>query len=257
MRKAILVVSFGTSHSSSLDNSIGAIEKYLKESFKNYKVYRAFTSRQIIKKLWEKSKIAVPSLEEAIIQIREEGIEHLVIQPTYVVHGLEFEGLREAIEDYRECFKTLKLGEPLLHREEDYKACVHCVVEEFEVTKNEIIVIAGHGTHGYAQPAYTMLEYVFHSMGYTNVLVGTVSGYPDIRNVMQKLHYLEPKPTRILPFMIVSGEHVCRDLTAGGQSWILRFGQMGFDTRVVKKGLGELEGVQRIFAEHVREAMAL
>ncbi len=255
MNKAILAVSFGTSHEENLNKSIGAIETCLKDNFKNYKICRAFTSRRIIKKLWEKSGIEVPSLEEAVIRIRETGIEHLVVQPAYVVHGFEYERLKDVLEDYRDCFKTLKIGRPLLHREEDYKACVHCAVKDWRIARDEIIVIAGHGTQGDAQPAFTMLEYVFHSMGYTNVLVGTVRGYPGISDVMQKLRYLDPGPIRIIPFMIVSGEHVRRDLAVGENSWLSRFGEAGYHAKVVERGLGEIEGIRKIFAEHVKEAM--
>ena len=255
MKKAILVVSFGTRHRENLERSIGGIEAYLRKEFENYTVYRAFTSQKIIEKLWEESRIAVPTLEEAMVQMQKDGIEHVVVQPTYVVYGLEYEKLIDALEDYQELFQTLKLGEPLLSQVEDYKACVHYMIEDWKMSKDEVIVIAGHGTMGYAQSAYTMLEYAFHSMGYSNVLVGTVNGYPNITDVVQKLRYLDPKPLRIIPFMIVSGEHVYRSLTDGEESWLVRFQNMGFSSIVVERGLGEIEGIQRIFAEHVREAM--
>lgn len=255
MKKAILVVSFGTSHKENLERSIGKIEAYLKKQFEHYGLYRAFTNQRIIQKLWEESKIAVPTLEEAMVQMQKDGIEHVVVQPTYVVHGLEYEKLKDALEDYQELFKTIKLGEPLLSQVEDYKACVHYMIEDWQMSKEEVIVIAGHGTQGYAQAAYTMLEYAFHSMGYSNVIVGTVNGYPDVSDVMQKLRYLDPRPLRIIPFMIVSGEHVSRSLTDGEESWLARFRAMGFSSEVVERGLGEIEGIQRIFAEHIREAI--
>lgn len=255
MKKAILVVSFGTSYKENLERTIGGIENYLRGKFKNYRLYRAFTSQRIIRKLWEENKIAIPTLEEAITQMREDGMEHIVVQPTYVVHGLEYERLKSALEGYRDFFQTLKLGEPLLNQVEDYKACVHSVIEDWQMNKEEVIVLAGHGTQGHAQAAYTMLEYAFHSMGYSNVLVGTVEGYPSVSDVMQKLGMLEPRPLRIIPFMIVSGEHVHHDLSGDERSWMARFQSMGFPSRVVERGLGEMKGIQRIFAEHVREAM--
>lgn len=255
MKKAILVVSFGTCHKEKLECSIGGIETYLKRQFKYYGLYRAFTSQRIIQKLWEESGIAVSTLEEAMVQMQEEGVEHVVVQPTYVVHGLEYEKLKDTLEDYQDLFKTIKLGEPLLSRVEDYKACVHYMIEDWKIRKEEVIVIAGHGTQGYAQGAYTMLEYAFHSMGYSNVIVGTVNGYPDVSDVIEKLRYLEPRPLRIIPFMIVSGEHVRRNLTDGEESWLARFRMLGFSSEVVEKGLGEIEGIQRIFTEHIREAM--
>ena len=125
MKKAILVVSFGTRHRENLERSIGGIEAYLRKEFGNYPVYRAFTSQKIIEKLWEESRIAVPTLEEAMVQMQKDGIEHVVVQPTYVVYGLEYEKLKDAMEDYQELFQTLKLGEPLLSQVDDYKACVH------------------------------------------------------------------------------------------------------------------------------------
>ncbi len=255
MKKAILMVSFGTKHREKLERSIGSIEAYLKKQFGNYAVYRAFTSQRIIQKLWDESGIAVPSLEEAMIQMQKDGIEHVVVQPTYVVYGLEYERLKDALEDYQERFRTLRLGTPLLDQVEDYKACVHNMIEDWQIRRDEVIVVAGHGTKGYAQSAYAMLEYVFHSMGYSNVLVGTVNGYPNVVDVMQKLRCLKPRPLRIIPFMIVSGEHVSASLTDGEKSWLFRFQQMGFPTVVVDRGLGEMEGIRRIFAEHIKEAM--
>ena len=255
MKTAILLVSYGTRHGDKLERSVGGIQRYLQKKFRNYPIYRAFTNQRIIEQLWEESRIVVPTLGEAMIQMQSDGIEQVIVQPTYVVYGVEYEKLKDALDDYQEIFRVLKLGEPLLSMVEDYKACVHYVIEEWRVDKSEIIVIAGHGTKGYAQSAYAMLEYAFHSLGYTNGVVGTVNGYPDITDVIQKLHCLESKRIRIIPFMIVSGEHVYRKLVEGETSWVTRFRNIGFSVEVVDKGLGEIEGIQHIFAEHVKEAM--
>ncbi len=255
MKKAILVVSFGTSHPDTLDQTIGAVEDYAREYFPDEKVYRAFTSRRIIELLQKRYDIYVDSLEDAMKRMEADGISRLVVQPTYVVHGAAWYGLKEELKRYESRFETLKLGAPLLNRPEDYKACVHAMIDEWGLDKDEIIVIAGHGTQQYAQSAYTMLEYMFHTLGYTNVLVGTVRGFPDINNVTAKLALLNKKKIRIIPFMIVSGEHVRTDLAEGEDSWTARFERLGFRTEVMNHGLGEMQGIRRIFAEHMKEAM--
>lgn len=255
MKKAVLAVSFGTRHPETLENTIGAVERYIAESFPGYPVCRAFTSRMIRDILREKERIQVDSLDEAMQRMKSDGIRQVVVQPTYVVYGTAYMKLKEEIEKYESWFQKISLGTPLLDRPEDYKACVHSMIDEWGLGKDEIIVIAGHGTVNYAQSAYTMLEYMFHTLGYTNVLVGTVRGFPDINNVLEKLALLEKKNIRIIPFMIVSGEHVQADLAEGENSWTARFEAAGFPARVMEHGLGEMKGIQRIFAEHIREAM--
>lgn len=255
MKKAILIVSFGTRHPETLRKTIGAIEEYSSSYFPDHKVYRAFTSEMIREMLLRKEGIKVDSVSEALYHIKSEGTDCVIVQPTYVVHGAAYLKLRDEIAQYRNFFRSLRLGAPLLNSTEDYKACVHAMISEWKLKKEEIIVIAGHGTMRYAQSAYTMLEYMFHTLGYTNVIVGTVQGFPDINNVMEKLALLQKNRIRLIPFMIVSGEHVQSDLTKGEKAWAERFERMGFPTEVVNRGLGEMKGIQRIFAEHMKEAM--
>lgn len=255
MKKAILIVSFGTKHLNTLNNTIGAIERYIQEQFPNYRVYRAFTSEMIVSILKNEYATEVCTLDEAMDQMHEDGVDQVIVQPTYVVHSMAFLKLKEELKKYRGAFQKICLGEPLLNRPEDYKACVNAMIDEWKLTREEIIVIAGHGTRHYAQSAYTMLEYVFHLFGYTNVLVGTVRGFPDVNNVMEKLELLDRARVRIIPFMIVSGEHVMYDLSKGGTSWASRFSKMGFPSEVESRGLGEMQGIRRIFAEHIREAL--
>ena len=86
--KAILVVSFGTSYEETRKKTIDAIEEDIREAFPDYRIYRAFTSKIIIKKLKSRDNIHVDTVSEALERMINDGIKDLILQPTHVINGI-------------------------------------------------------------------------------------------------------------------------------------------------------------------------
>lgn len=255
-KKAILVVSFGTSHEDSRKKTIEAIEQKIAEEFKEYKIYRAFTSKMIIKKL-AKSGLYIMTVEEALEQMKTDGIEELIVQPTHVINGIENDQMMEDIKTAAKNFQSVAIGRPLLNDTEDYKKLAKAVVEDNPVSEDEILMLMGHGTSHYSNSAYPALEYVFKEMGYSNILVGTVEGYPSFEEAVKQLGKTNKKKVTLLPLMIVAGDHANNDMAGEEDSWRSRLEQKGYQVACRIKGLGELESVQEQFIEHIKEAKGI
>ena len=253
-KKGILTVSFGTSHLDTLDKTIKAIEQDIAEAFPEYRVYRAFTSQMIIKKL-RKNGVEIADVREALEQMAKDGVENVIIQPTHVINGIEYDGMMRNLLEYTGRFRQIRVGKPMLSSPEDYKKAIHAVMSEVEIDEDEMLVFMGHGTDHHANSAYPTLEYTFHVLGYERVLVGTVEGFPDLKAVMTKLNVTECKKVVLMPFMIVAGDHAKNDMAGEEDSWKTELEEAGYEVRTLVKGLGEIPGIRRIFLEHIREAL--
>ena len=255
MKKAILAVSFGTSHLDTMEKTIGAIEKELSGAFPDRALYRAFTSGMIIRKLKLDLHLEIDSVEEAVKRMREDGIEDVLIQPTHIIHGFEYEKMMEQIEPYRTGFQTVRIGEPLLATMEDYEEAVRQIMEEAGLEQEETLVLMGHGTEHHTNAAYPALDYTFWAKGYPNVVVGTVEGFPEMDEVLKKLKERKAKKILLMPFMIVAGDHAKNDMAGEeADSWKSILEQAGYEVRPVLKGLGEIPGIRKMFVRHAREA---
>lgn len=250
-KKGILMVSFGTSHVDTLGKTIGAIEKAVEKEFEDYTVYRAFTSGMIIHIL-KKEGLEVMSVEEALLQMKADGIQHAIIQPTHIINGIENGQMEEIVEKHKAQFQSCYVGTPLLTTPDDYKMVAHAIMEETALEEEEALVLVGHGTEHHANSAYSALEYTFHLLGFTNVMIGTVEGFPDIRDVINKLDMSEFKKIKLTPLLIVAGDHAKNDIL-GENSAMTKMQAMGYEVTPLLRGLGELDGIQKIFIQHICE----
>ena len=256
MKKGILVVSFGTSHLDTMEKTIQAMEEGIAEAFPEYKVYRAFTSRMILRKLKKEEGIAIDTVEEALERMAADGVRRVVIQPTHIINGIENDRMLDEIKKLEGRFEWIRVGKPLLSSADDYKKAAHAVMAETELAPDEVLALMGHGTDHHANAAYPMLEYTFHALGYSRVLVGTVENFPDLSNVMTKLKICGARKVVLMPFMMVAGDHAKNDMAGEEDSWKSEMENAGYEVRVILKGLGELKGIRRIFEEHIREVLA-
>ena len=254
MKKGILVVSFGTSHLDTMEKTIEVIEKEMEERFQECNVYRAFTSGMIIRKLKRTEGISVDTVPEALSRMASDGIEEVIIQPTHIINGIENDRMMEDLMEHMSLFKRIRVGKPLLSSVEDYKKAIHAVMAETELDDGEMLVLMGHGTDHHANSAYPTLEYTFHALGYSQVLVGTVESFPELKNVMAKLKIAEKKKVALMPFMLVAGDHAKNDMAGEEDSWKSQLEEEGYEVRVIMKGLGEFRGIRQIFMEHIEEA---
>lgn len=258
-KKALLAVSFGTSYSESREKTIGAVERALQNAFREYDVKRAFTSRMIIKKLKERDGLVIDDLEQAVNRILDSGYEELLIQPTYVMSGIEYGEMVRAAEKFRDSFSVFAVGLPLLSADEDYDRVVEIMVKETETYAGykTAFVLMGHGTEHSANEVYRKLSRRFVSAECPEYLVGTVEEPIELEEVKIRLKELKAEKVVLLPLMIVAGDHAHHDMAGEDEgSWKKEFEREGYEVRCLIRGLGEYEGIRTLFVQHAAAANA-
>ena len=207
----------------------------------------------IIRKLKRTENLAVDTVQEALNRMKEDGIEDVIVQPTHIINGVEYDRMMKDLMENMFLFRRIRVGKPLLSSVDDYKKSIHAVMAETQLEDDEVLVLMGHGTDHHANSAYPTLEYTFHALGYNQVLVGTVESFPELKNVMAKLEISGKKKVVLMPFMLVAGDHAKNDMAGEEDSWKSELEDAGYEVRVIMKGLGEFEGIRKIFTEHLEE----
>lgn len=258
-KKAILVVSFGTSYNPTREKTIDVIESKIGDAFSDWKIYRAWTSKMIMAKLLKRDGIKINNVKEAMEQMRDDGITDVVIQPTHVINGIENDLMKEDALSWHDSFHSITFGTPLLTSEQDNCDMIEAIHQEFSYLKaDEALVLMGHGTTHYANAIYAALDYTFKDKGYPNIHLGTVEAYPSMETLLKVIREQNPSKVVLAPFMIVAGDHAHNDMASDDpDSWRCQFEAAGFPVECVLKGLGEYPEVQEIFIRHVREAMGI
>ena len=262
MKKAILITSFGTSYEDTRIKTLDAIENRIREEFGNeYEVRRAYTSNRIIKKLRERDGILIDTPSEAIEKLKNEDFEKVIVQPTHIIPGKEYEYIKEYMtHNFKGDFKKLSVGRPLLYFKceeeglDDYLEVVEVLAEE--INKHENIIFMGHGSNHTVTESYGFLEDVIRKQGFKNAYVATIEGYPTLHRAIQSLEEKGAEEVTLMPFLIVAGNHVRNDMASDEKnSWKSILESKGFKVNIVLKGLGEYKGVQDIFVNRVRDAI--
>lgn len=256
-KPVILVVSFGTSYADTRELTIGAIEKKIQAEFPGYEVRRAFTSQIIIDKLLKRDKLEIDNVKAAMERLVKDGVKELVVQPTHVMNGEEYDEMMEQISEYKDKFASFKVGRPLLTSSDDYKQLVEEVMAEMpKLGEKEGLVLMGHGTAHFANAAYAALDYVFKDMGHDRVFIGTVEGYPTFDEVLKQVEKAGLSKIYLAPLMIVAGDHANNDMAGDEEdSWKVMFKAKGFEVEPIIRGIGEFVGVQEHFIRHVKDAI--
>lgn len=257
--KAILVVSFGTSYEETRKVTIDAIETSIAQAFPDYKIYRAWTSKMILKKLKNRDQIHINNVTEAMEEMHRDGITHVILQPTHVINGIENDLMKEDALAFKDRFGSICFGTPLLTTEEDNQKVIEAIAQEFQhIPKDEALVLMGHGTTHHANSIYAALDYTMKDMGYPNFFMGTVEAYPSMETLIKMIRSFQPKKIHLAPFMIVAGDHARNDM-AGDEpdSWYSQFCGAGFPVDICLKGLGEYPGIRDIFIQHIKNITAI
>lgn len=259
MKKAILAVSFGTSHDDTRKVTIDAIEQEMQAAFPDYPLYRAWTSKMIIRKLKERDQIHINTVKEAMEQMRMDGITDVLIQPTHVINGIENDLMKEDALSYREYFHSISLGDPLLTSEQDSLKVIEAITQEFsDLKKDEVLVLMGHGTTHFSNSVYAALDYTFKDRGFPNIFLGTVEAYPSMETLLKMVNAYGPSKVILAPFMIVAGDHAKNDMAGDDpDSWYSQFKAAGYEVRPVIKGLGEYPGIRKLLVEHLLRLEAM
>lgn len=257
--QAILVVSFGTSYNESRERTIGAVEQAIEAAFPEYEVRRAFTSQMIINKLKQRDGVMIDNVEEGLQRAIQDGIRRLIVQPTHLMNGYEYMDLADTVEQYRDRFETLALGEPLLTSEADFQAVIQAITEDTGAYDDgdTAVCFMGHGTEAKSNGVYARLQQMIWAAGYENYYIATVEAAPDLAELIhiigKKKRY---KKAVLVPLMVVAGDHANNDMAGEEEdSWKSTFEREGYQVECLIRGLGENLRIQNIYAAHVQAVM--
>jgi len=272
---AILLVVFGTSYPEA-QAAYENIERVYREEFPQAEVRIAFTSDFIRRKLLDRDNVTIDNPLTALAHLNDEGYTNVVVQSLHVIPGEEFHDLANIVESVRGIegkfgFLNLVLGEPLLMNLEDYRNVSRALASQFEqnTTGTErtphssprdagqmAVIFMGHGTDHSANSAYSQMANIL-AEDHKNVFLGTVEGYPGYDEVLASLNESGVKKARLIPFMVVAGDHALNDLTGNeSESWKSMLEKEGFEIDYNLLGMGENDGIVEIFVGHTKEAFA-
>lgn len=278
--KELLVVSFGTSFNDSRAEDIGGIESALQEAYPDWAVRRAFTAQIIINHVLARDGEKIDNVEQALERAAANGVKELVIQPTHLMHGAEYDELTQAVDNYRDMFESVEIAEPLLgevgadasvvnaDKETVAKAVVQTAVEaagydsiEAAAEDGTAFVFMGHGTSHAAKVTYSQMQTQMEELGFNNVFIGTVEGEPEETSceaVIEKVREAGYTKVVLRPLMVVAGDHANNDMAGEDEdSWVSQFEATGafekVDTQIA--GLGSIPAVQEIYVQHTGEVM--
>lgn len=276
----ILAVSFGTSFNDSRVADIKGIEDALQEANPDWSVRRAFTAQIIINHVQARDGEKIDNVDQALERAVDNGVKNLVVQPTHLMRGAEYDELVEAVENYKDKFETVKIAEPLLGEvgadadavNSDKEAVAKALTAEavkdagydsLDAAKGDgtAFVFMGHGTSHTAKVSYSQMQTQMKDLGYDNVFIGTVEGEPEetsCESVIDAVEKAGYKKVVLRPLMVVAGDHANNDMAGDDDdSWLSMFKASGkfdsVDTQIT--GLGEIKDIQQIYVDHTAEAM--
>jgi sirohydrochlorin cobaltochelatase len=219
---------------------------------------RAFTSQIIIDKLLERDGLEIDNVQQAMDRLIADGVETLVVQPTHVMSGEEYDEMVATITPYEDQFTSVTYGVPLLTTEEDYAEVVSIITEDTKdyAADGTAIVFMGHGTEHESNATYAKLQQTLNDAGYNNYFIGTVEATPSLDDIMAAVEASNATKVVLLPLMIVAGDHANNDMAGDEEgSWKTEFKKAGYEVEPVLKGLGEYPGIQQMIVKHAGAAM--
>ena len=276
----LLVVSFGTSFNDSRAADIKGIEDALQAAYPDWAVRRAFTAQIIINHVQARDGEKIDNMQQAMDRAVANGVKNLVVQPTHLMHGAEYDEMMEMIDSYRDKFESVAVAEPLLgevgadaaainsDKEAVAKAITAAAVKDAgydsldaAAAEKTAFVFMGHGTSHTAKISYSQMQTTMQTLGYDNVFIGTVEGEPEetaCENVIEAVKAAGYTKVVLRPLMVVAGDHANNDMAgADDDSWLSQFKASGafeeVDTQI--SGLGEISDIQQLYIAHTKAAI--
>ena len=276
----LLVVSFGTSFNDSRAEDVKGIEDALAEAYPDWSVRRAFTAQIIINHVEARDDEVIDNMQQALDRAVENGVKNLVVQPTHLMHGAEYDEMTEAINGYKDKFESVAIAEPMLGEvgddatviNDDKKAVAQAITDEackeagFDsmdaaAEAGTAFVFMGHGTSHTANITYDQMQTQMENLGFKNAFIGTVEGEPEdtaCDKVIEKVKEAGYKNVVLRPLMVVAGDHANNDMAGDDEdSWKSQFVASGnfenVDTQIA--GLGRIEAVEQLYVDHTKAAI--
>ena len=276
----LLVVSFGTSFNDSRAEDVKGIEDALAKAYPDWSVRRAFTAQIIINHVEARDDEVIDNMQQALDRAVENGVKNLVVQPTHLMHGAEYDEMTEAINEYKDKFESVAIAEPMLGEvgddatviNDDKKAVAQAITDEackkagFDsmdaaAEAGTAFVFMGHGTSHTANVTYDQMQTQMEDLGFKNAFIGTVEGEPEdtaCDKVIEKVKEAGYKNVVLRPLMVVAGDHANNDMAGDDEdSWKSQFVASGnFDKVDCQiEGLGRVEAVEQLYVEHTKAAI--
>ena len=256
--KELLVVSFGTSYNDNRRLTIGAIENALEEAFPDFSVRRAFTSQIIIDHVFQRDGEGIDNVTQALDRAVENGVKTLVVQPTHLMSGYEYNDLADELAEYADAFESIAMGVPLLDTDDDFLTVADALAEATAAFNDgeTAICLMGHGTEAESNEVYAKMQTVMDKAGHENIFIGTVESTPSVEDVLAMVQAGNYKKVVLRPMMIVAGDHANNDM-AGDEpdSWKSIFEAAGYEVTCVVEGLGSLGEIQSLMVQHAQAAI--
>ena len=276
----LLVVSFGTSFNDSRAEDIKGIEDALAKAYPDWSVRRAFTAQIIINHVEARDGEDIDNMQQALDRAVENGVKNLVVQPTHLMHGAEYDEMTEAVNEYKDKFESVAIAEPMLGEvgddatviNDDKKAVAQAITDEackeagFDsmdaaAEAGTAFVFMGHGTSHTANVTYDQMQTQMENLGFKNAFIGTVEGEPEdtaCDKVIEKVKEAGYKNVVLRPLMVVAGDHANNDMAGDDEdSWKSQFVASGdfenVDTQIA--GLGRIEAVEQLYVDHTKAAI--
>ena len=276
----LLVVSFGTSFNDSRAEDVKGIEDALAAAYPDWSVRRAFTAQIIINHVEARDDEVIDNMQQALDRAVENGVKNLVVQPTHLMHGAEYDEMTEAINGYKDKFESVAIAEPMLGEvgddatviNDDKKAVAQAITDEackeagFDsmdaaAEAGTAFVFMGHGTSHTANITYDQMQTQMENLGFKNAFIGTVEGKPEdtaCDKVIEKVKEAGYKNVVLRPLMVVAGDHANNDMAGDDEdSWKSQFVASGnfenVDTQIA--GLGRIEAVEQLYVDHTKAAI--
>ena len=276
----LLVVSFGTSFNDSRAEDIKGIEDALAAAYPDWSVRRAFTAQIIINHVEARDEENIDNMQQALDRAVENGVKNLVVQPTHLMHGAEYDEMTEAVNEYKDKFESVAIAEPMLGEvgddatviNDDKKAVAQAITDEackeagFDsmdaaAEAGTAFVFMGHGTSHTANVTYDQMQTQMENLGFKNAFIGTVEGEPEdtaCDKVIEKVKEAGYKNVVLRPLMVVAGDHANNDMAGDDEdSWKSQFVASGnfenVDTQIA--GLGRIEAVEQLYVDHTKAAI--
>ena len=276
----LLVVSFGTSFNDSRAEDVKGIEDALAEAYPDWSVRRAFTAQIIINHVEARDDEVIDNMQQALDRAVENGVKNLVVQPTHLMHGAEYDEMTEAINGYKDKFESVAIAEPMLGEvgddatviNDDKKAVAQAITDaackeagfdsmDAAAEAGTAFVFMGHGTSHTANVTYDQMQTQMENLGFKNAFIGTVEGKPEdtaCDKVIEKVKEAGYKNVVLRPLMVVAGDHANNDMAGDDEdSWKSQFVASGnFDKVDCQiEGLGRIEAVEKLYVEHTKAAI--
>ncbi|EKS7765827.1 sirohydrochlorin cobaltochelatase [Edwardsiella piscicida] len=257
MKKALLVVSFGTSYRETGEKNIAACERDLASHCPDRDLFRAFTSGMIIRKLRQRDGIAIDTPLQALQRLAEQGYQDVTIQSLHIINGDEYEKVVREVQSMRPLFSRLTLGAPLLSSHEDYVQLMRALRQQMPpLGAQEKVVFMGHGATHHAFAAYACLDHMMRAQGFP-ACVGAVESYPQVDILIESLAREGVRAVHLMPLMLVAGDHAINDMASEeADSWRTQFNAAGIPATPWLNGLGENPAVRAMFVAHLQQALS-